>query len=255
MSREDPVAIETAALTKRYQGTTAVEDLTLSIPKGSVYGFLGPNGAGKSTTMQMLCSLTQPTSGSGTVLGESIEDRENLKAHIGYLQQELPLYEELSGREQLDYMADLRGLSEPESTERIESLLETFDLKDDQRKPIMTYSKGMKQKTGFIQATLHEPDVLFLDEPTAGLDPRAARTIRSYIDQLADSGVTIFLSTHILSVVDELADRVGVLNHGRLVTEGSPEMLKKRVKEDDEGTLEDVFLDVTGGNSLEGLSP
>lgn len=241
---EQPV-IETTALTKRYGGTVAVEDLNLEISWGDIYGFLGPNGAGKSTTMEMLTSLTKPTSGSGTIVGESITDRANLKSHIGYLPEQPSVYDELSGREQLDYMADLQGIPATEADQRIERLLDDFALKDEAAKPISAYSKGMRQKTGFIQAILHEPEVLFLDEPTSGLDPRAARTIREKIERLSDDGMTVFLSTHILPVVDDLADRVGVLNNGRIVTEGPPEMLKREANQDDEGTLEDVFLNVT----------
>lgn len=245
MTAQSSGAIETTALTKRYGGTVAVENLNLEIPEGSIYGFLGPNGAGKSTTMQMLTSLTKPTSGNGTIVGEPITDRANLKSHIGYMPEEPSLYDELSGREQLDYMADLQGIPEAEANQRIEGHLDALTLKDDASKPISAYSKGMRQKTGFIQAVLHDPKVLFLDEPTSGLDPRAARTIREEIGRLSDDGMTVFLSTHILPVVDDLADRVGVLNNGRIVTEGPPEMLKREANQGDDGTLEDVFLDVT----------
>ena len=245
MARDESVAIETSALTKRYEGQAAVENLNLRISTGTIYGFLGPNGAGKSTTMQMLTSLTEPTSGTGTIMGQSISERLSLKGHIGYLPEEPPLYEQLSGREQLDYVADLQNIPESEANERIESLLDALNLREDSTKPINAYSKGMKQKTAFIQAVVHEPDVVFLDEPTSGLDPRAARTIREQIDDLTNDGTTVFLSTHILPVVDDLADRIGVLNNGRIVTEGPPDMLKREVKQGDEGTLEDVFLNVT----------
>jgi ABC-2 type transport system ATP-binding protein len=245
MTAQSSGAIETTALTKRFGGTVAVENLNIEIPRGSIYGFLGPNGAGKSTTMQMLTSLTEPTSGSGTIVGESITNRANLKSHIGYMPEEPPLYDELSGREQLDFMADLQDIPEAEANQRIEGHLNALALKDDASKPISAYSKGMRQKTGFIQAVLHDPKVLFLDEPTSGLDPRAARTIREEIGRLSDGGMTVFLSTHILPVVDDLADRVGVLNNGRIVTEGPPEMLKREANQGDDGTLEDVFLNVT----------
>ena len=142
-------------------------------------------------------------------------------------------------------MADLQNIPESEANERIESLLDALNFREDSTKPINAYSKGMKQKTAFIQAVVHEPDVVFLDEPTSGLDPRAARTIREQIDDLTNDGTTVFLSTHILPVVDDLADRIGVLNNGRIVTEGPPDMLKREVKQGDDGTLEDVFLNVT----------
>lgn len=165
--------------------------------------------------------------------------------HIGYLPETPPLYDELSGREQLDYVADLRGIPDEHAVDRIEELLYEFDLIGDAGKRIDAYSKGMCQKVAFIQTILHDPDVLFLDEPTSGLDPRITRTLKECIRSLADSGMTIFLSTHILSVVDECADVIGVLNNGRLVAEGTPDGLKRRVESETDGTLEDVFLDVT----------
>ncbi|MFD1585870.1 ABC transporter ATP-binding protein [Halorientalis brevis] len=242
-------AIETTALTKRYGETVAVDALDLAVPEGVVYGFLGPNGAGKTTTMRMLTSLTRPTSGTASVAGVSVTDRERLIQRVGYLPEEPPLYNELTAREQLTYVAGLRDLPSGHAEERIEDLLARLDLADDADRRIDTYSKGMRQKTAFIQSLLHDPDVLFLDEPTSGLDPRAARTIRTMIDGLADEGATIFLSTHILPVVDEHADTVGVLSDGRLVAEGPPADLKRQaeagVTEGTGRTLEDVFLDVT----------
>ncbi|SNZ12199.1 ABC-2 type transport system ATP-binding protein [Natronoarchaeum philippinense] len=245
------LAIETQALTKRYGDATAVEDLTLSISRGSVYGFLGPNGAGKTTTMRMLTTLTRPTSGTANVAGESIEDRDAVTPHIGYLPEEPPLYDELTGREQLEYIAGLRDIPEAEADEQIESMLDRFGLAEDADKRIDAYSKGMRQKVGVIQAVLHEPDVVFLDEPTSGLDPRAARTMRDTIAELADREMTVFLSTHILPVVDELADTVGVLHDSRLVAEGTPDGLKNRAEAGDERSLEDAFLDITHDHGAE----
>jgi len=240
----DP-AIVTEDLAKRYGDVTAVEGLSIEIERGSVYGFLGPNGAGKTTTMRMLTTLTRPTSGTARVAGASIEDRAAVTPHVGYLPEEPPVYDELTGREQLEYMAGLRDLPAEVASDRIEDLLERFDLAGDADKRIDAYSKGMRQKTGVIQAVLHEPAVVFLDEPTSGLDPRAARTMRDTIADLADREMTVFLSTHILSVVDELADEVGVLHEGRLVAEGSPDELKGRAESGGGSTLEDVFLQVT----------
>ena len=238
-------AIEMDALTKRYGGTTAVSNLTTTVAAGSVYGFLGPNGGGKTTTMRMLTTLTRPTAGSATVAGNPIEDRESVTPHIGYLPEEPPIYDELTGREQLRYAAGLRDLPEAESDGRIEAMLDRFDLLEDADKRIGEYSKGMRQKIGVIQAVLHEPAVAFLDEPTSGLDPRAARTMRDTIAELADRDMTIFLSTHILPVVDELADRIGVLHDGELVAEGDPETLKSRAEAGEHASLEDAFLAVT----------
>lgn len=242
---DDTPAIEMDGLTKRYGETTAVDDLSTSIPPGTVYGFLGPNGAGKTTTMQMLTTLIRPTSGTASVAGQPITNRSAVTRHIGYLPEEPPIYEELTGREQLEYAADLRELATDPVRERIDELLERFDLLDDADRRISDYSQGMRQKIGVIQAVLHEPDVAFLDEPTSGLDPRAARTMRETIAELADQEMTIFLSTHILPVVDELADIVGVLHRGELVTEGNPETLKTQAETGESRTLEDAFLAVT----------
>ncbi|WP_135823368.1 ABC transporter ATP-binding protein [Halorussus ruber] len=237
--------IRTESLTKRYGDEAAVRDLSFSVARGEVFGFLGPNGAGKTTTMQMLTTLTRPSSGEAWVAGESITDRDAVVGHLGYLPEEPPIYDELTGREQLEYVAGLRDLPESEADGRIRDLLARFDLAGDADDRISTYSKGMKQKTALIQAVLHDPDVLFLDEPTSGLDPRAARTVRNLISELREEGMTVFLSTHILPVVEELADRVGVLHDGRLVAEGSPESLTHRAESGEESTLEEVFLEVT----------
>ncbi|WP_227375230.1 ABC transporter ATP-binding protein [Haladaptatus halobius] len=236
-------AIETDGLTKRFDDTAVVSDLNLTVPAESVYGFLGPNGAGKTTTMRMLTTLTRPTSGTARIAGQSIDDRDAVVSRIGFLPEEPPLYDELTGREQLQYVAGLRDL---DADDRIDALLDRLDLADDADERVSTYSKGMKQKVATIQAILHEPEVVFLDEPTSGLDPRAARTVRDLISELTDDGMTVFLSTHILPVVEELADTVGVLSDGSLVAEDSPTRLTHRAEK--EQTLEEVFLDVTSSD-------
>ena len=243
-------AIAADGLTKRYGDETAVDGVDLSIPPGSIYGFLGPNGAGKTTTIRMLTTLTRPTAGSAAIAGAAIDERDRVTPRIGYLPEEPPLYDELTGREQLGYVAGLRDLSDASAAARIDDLLHRFDLADDADKRIAKYSKGMKQKTGLIQAMLHEPPVIFLDEPTSGLDPRAARTVRETIGELAADETTIFLSTHILPVVEELADTIGVLANGRLVAEGAPERLKGRAETGEGRSLEEAFLDVTSEEDL-----
>lgn len=237
--------IETHELTKRYGPVLAVEDLSLSIPKGVVYGVLGPNGAGKTTTMRMLTTLTPPTSGTATVMGNPVTNRRAVVEHIGYLPEEPPLFDELTGREQLDYIRGLRDLP-PESTrDRIDHLVDALDLEEYIDRRIATYSKGTQQKLAFVQILLHEPDVLILDEPTEGLDPRAARTLRTMIDDLADEGRTILLSSHILPIIEEHADLVGVISNGQLVAEGAPDDLQRRAETGETRSLEDVFLEVT----------
>ncbi len=239
-------SIETTALTKRYGSTTAVDQLDFSVPDGTVYGFLGPNGAGKTTTMRILTGLTTPTSGSATVAGVPVTNRDSLRPHIGYLPEEPPLYEQATAYEQLEYVAGLRDLPSRETQNRIDELLDRLDLSpDDAATRIAEYSKGMRQKVAYVQAVLHDPDVAFLDEPTSGLDPRAARTIRELIGELSDEGTTVFLSTHILPVVEEVADTVGILYDGKLVAEDTPDQLTQRAETGETRTLEDAFLELT----------
>ncbi len=242
------LAIETRSLTKRYGDVDAVVDLDLEIPSGAVYGFLGPNGSGKTTTMRMLTTLTRPTSGDAFVSGVAIDDREAVIQHVGYLPESPPVFEELTARENLRYVASLHDIPRPQADADIDEYLDRFGLAAAADRRVEGYSKGMRQKLGLVQAILHEPAVIFLDEPTSGLDPRAARTVKNLIAELADRDVTIFLSTHILSVVDELADQVAVLHDGTLVAEGSPDELKHRAEKTAESTLEDAFLRITEGN-------
>jgi len=238
-------AIRTNDLTKRYGDTMAVDGLDLAVESGTVYGFLGPNGAGKTTTIRMLTALLAPTSGTGRVGDASITDREALIEHIGYLPESPPIHEEFTAREQLEYHGGLRNMDREAITERIASLFDRFDMTGVADERIATYSKGMRQKIGLIQAIMHDPDVVFLDEPTAGLDPRAVRTVRETITELASEQTTVFLSTHILPVVEEIATAVGILYDGQLVTEGQPAELKTRMETGGDSTLEDVFLEVT----------
>ncbi|WP_226007267.1 ABC transporter ATP-binding protein [Natrinema salinisoli] len=238
-------AIEATGLRKRFGDTVAVDSIDFAVERGTVYGFLGPNGAGKTTTMRMLTTLTRPSAGEARILGTSVGDRDAVRDAIGYLPEEPPVFDELTGYEQLEYFARLRDIPASTAERRIDAWLERFDLAGDAGKRIEEYSKGMRQKVGLVQALLHEPDVLFLDEPTSGLDPRAARTVIDAIAEMASEGHTIFLSTHILPVVEELADTVGVLSDGRIVAEGAPETLTRQVESESDSTLEDVFLAVT----------
>lgn len=238
-------AITTDDLTKTYSDTKAVDNLNLTVERGAVYGFLGPNGAGKTTTIRMLTALLPPTSGSGRVAGTSITDRDALIKHIGYLPESPPIHEEFTAREQLEYHGGLRNMTPATIEDRIETLLDRFELIDAADQRIATYSKGMRQKTGLIQAIMHDPEVVFLDEPTSGLDPRAARTVRETIANLAAGDTTVFLSTHILPLVEEIATSVGILYEGDLVAEGHPSELTSRKAIDEGQTLEDVFLEVT----------
>jgi ABC-2 type transport system ATP-binding protein len=244
-STDDEPAILATELRKSYGSEVALDSLTLDIPHGTVYGFLGPNGAGKTTTMRLLTGLSDPDSGSVRVCGIDANDRRAIAGRVGYLPETPPLYDEFSAREQLEYVADLRDISRSVARERIGEYIDQFGLAGDADRRIDGYSKGMKQKTAFIQSVLHDPDVLYLDEPTSGLDPRAARAIRESITAFADAGTTVFLSTHILPVVEAVADEVGVLFDGRLVAEGTPAEVQARAETGKSGSLEDAFLAVT----------
>jgi len=235
-------AIVAEGLTRHFGETVAVDDLDLRISEGTVYGFLGPNGAGKTTTIEMLTTLLPPTAGRAWVAGVPVTDRDRVKGHIGYLPHESPVYESFTAREQLAYAADIRRLDADAADERIEELLSRVGLLADADDRIGTYSQGMRRKVGLAQALLHDPDVAFLDEPTSGLDPRASRAVIDLITEQVEAGTTVFLSSHILPVVEELADTVGVLYRGRLVAEDAPDRLVDR---EGQGTLEDVFLEVT----------
>lgn len=253
-STTNDTAILATNLRKTYASEVALDSLSLSIPQGTVYGFLGPNGAGKTTTMRLLTGLSQPTSGTVSICGVSVDDRRNIASLVGYLPETPPLYEEFSAREQLEYVADLRDIPRSTASDRIDEYLNQFELVDDADRHISGYSKGMKQKTAFIQSVIHDPNVLFLDEPTSGLDPRAARRIRDSITEFADSGTTVFLSTHILPVVEAVADEIGVLFDGHLVAEGTPAELQSRAETGESGTLEDAFLAVTSESTTEPVS-
>jgi len=242
------LAIESDGLTKRYGDVDAVVDLDLAIDHGQIYGFLGPNGSGKTTTMRLLTTLLRPTAGQARIDGVPVTDRPRAIQRLGYLPEEPPIFDELTGREQLRYVADLSDVPAGVADERIQDYFERFDLADDADRRIESYSKGMRQKLGIVQAVLDEPPVVLLDEPTSGLDPRAARAVKDLIGDLADRETTIFLSTHILPVVDELADVVGVLSDGRMVAEGDPADLTSRAEEGASSTLEDVFLEVTASH-------
>ncbi|MDS0295074.1 ABC transporter ATP-binding protein [Halogeometricum luteum] len=244
-------AIDASDLTKRYGDTLAVDALSLSVPEGTVYGFLGPNGAGKTTTMRMLTGLSKPTAGTAAVGGAPVTDRAALRPRIGYMPEEPPLYDQATAFEQLEYVGGLRGIDAEAVRARGEELFEDLGLDVGPSDRIDDFSKGMRQKVAYAQTVLHDPAVVFLDEPTSGLDPRAARTLRDRIRRLADGGTTVFLSTHILPVVEEAADAVGILYEGSLVAEGSPDELVARAEEGEGGTLEDAFLDVTDADPTE----
>ena len=236
-------AIEVKDLHRYYNGVKAVQGISFDVNDGEVFGFLGPNGAGKSTTIKVLTGQLRPTSGLAKVVGcDVVEERQELKPQIGVVFEYQNLYERLSAMDNLRFSARLYGVRK----ERVGEVLEQVGLQDRARERIKNYSNGMKQRLLIARALLHQPRVLFLDEPTRGLDPGVAREIRSIIAELAKGGVTVFLTTHYMEEADRLSDRVAIIHQGKIVAVDTPENLKATHGEDDRATLEDVFIKLTG---------
>ena len=236
--------IQLTDVTKRYGRTTAVRDLNLSVPAGELFAFLGPNGAGKTTTIKMLCGLLFPTEGTVRVGGLDMSTHgDDARKLISYVP-DLPfLYEKLTGREFLQFTCDLYGLDRAFAADRIAHVVGLFELADFADDLTERYSHGMRQRTVFAAALAHEPKLLIADEPTVGLDPRSIRKLKTLLRQLADGGVTVLLSTHTLDIAQELADRIGIIDHGRLLALGTMTDLRKQASAD--GSLEDLFLKIT----------
>ncbi len=239
--------IETHHLTKKYGNTVAVDDLSLTVRPGELFGFLGPNGAGKTTTIRMLTGLLRPTSGTAQVAGHDIlTETLQVKASIGYLAENPFMYDKLTGREFLRFVAELYRVEEAGREQRINRLLELFELADKGDDLIGSYSHGMRQKMGLCSVLVHNPQILFLDEPTTGLDPRSARLVKDILRGLVERGVTVFMSSHILEIVQNMCDRVGIINKGKLIAVGNLEELRAQAQAEG-SSLEDIFLSLTGG--------
>lgn len=250
MTNGQPV-IEIQNLVKRYGDKVAVDDVTLQVYGGEIFGFLGPNGAGKTTTIKMLTGLLQPSSGRVKVAGYDVQTQPlQAKAASGYVPDEPNLYAKLTARELLRFVGDLYSLNRQQVDRRSEELLRLFDLAQAADDPIDSYSHGMRQKTALAAGLLQDPRVLILDEPTVGLDPKSARLIKDILRQIANRGAAVFLSTHILEIAERMCDRIGIIHNGRLVAVGTMEELRALGKSDlPNGTssLEDIFLSLTGG--------
>jgi ABC-2 type transport system ATP-binding protein len=238
--------IQTQDLVKRFGEKTAVDQVTFQVAAGEVFGFLGPNGAGKTTTIKMIVGLLQPTSGSVKVAGFDLQEQPlQAKAVCGYLPDTPNLYPKLSARELLRFVGDLYEINNEQIERRSKEMLNLFELADAADDPIDTYSHGMQQKTALASALLHDPQVLVMDEPTVGLDPRSARLIKDILRQLAERGAAIFLSTHILEIAERMCDRIGIIDEGKLIAVGTMQELRASGK--GETSLEDIFLNLTGG--------
>jgi ABC-2 type transport system ATP-binding protein len=240
------LTIEVEALTRDYDGVRAVDHINFAVEAGEIFGFLGPNGAGKTTTIKMLTGQLRPSSGRATVCGyEVVRQRQQLKPVIGVVFEYQNLYERMTARENLRFSARLYGVN----GKRVGDMMRQVGLQDQARKKTGNFSNGMKQRLLIARALLHRPQVLFLDEPTKGLDPGVAQEIRAIVEGLKTQGVTVFLTTHYMEEADRLCDRVAILHKGRIAALDTPQNLKQNIDKEN-ATLEDVFLHVTNQRTV-----
>lgn len=231
-------------VTKAFGATVAVRDLSLAVRPGEVFAFLGPNGAGKTTTIKMIAGLLSPDAGTIEVCGHAVgRDGRLAKAQLSYVPDQPFLYDKLTGREFIEFVGEMYGLPRKDIADRRERLARRLGMGDFLEQLTETYSHGMKQKTVLASALLHEPKVLVIDEPMVGLDPRTVRTVKDLFVELKHGGAAVFMSTHTLEVAEAVADRIGIIHHGRLVACGTLEAIRAEAART--GTLEDIFLALT----------
>jgi len=241
-----PLAIETEGLTRWFDNFCAVDQLSLRIEAGTFYGFLGPNGAGKSTTIKMLTGLLAPTRGSIVLLGGNMTDprqAREIKRRIGVVPENLALFDNLTAREHLTFIGRMYGLPRPTIRERCDELLTLMDLTREEKKLTLEYSHGMKKKLALAAALLPKPDLLFLDEPFEGVDAVSSRMLRDTLARFVKGGATVFLTSHVLEVVERLCTHVGIIARGRLAHAASMEEIRR------DGSLEDRFIAAVGGDA------
>jgi len=243
--------IELVNLTKQYGSTLAVDDVSLQVSAGEIFGFLGPNGAGKTTTIRMMMGLLQPTAGRVLLGGHDLaHDGIAAKQLCGFVPDRPHVYEKLTGAEFLDFVAGLYQVAPDLIASRRDELLALFDLVEWATELVESYSHGMKQRLVMAAALIHAPRLLIVDEPMVGLDPRGARLLKRTLRQLARNGVTIFMSTHSLEVAEETCDRIGIINQGRLIALGTVEELRRQAGSHSNAKLEAIFLKLTGGEDV-----
>ncbi len=248
-------AVETLSLVKQFGDFVAVDHIDLRIERGSFFGFLGPNGAGKSTTIKMLTGLLTPTFGKLRVLGFDIEHQPmEVKRRIGVVPEDLNLFERLTVAEMLSFTGRMYGLTKTEIAQRSKELLELMDLQDEPKKLVVEYSHGMKKKLSLACALIHRPESLFLDEPFEGVDVIASRTLKDLLSRLTARGLTVFLTSHVLEIVERLCSDIAIIAQGKLLAAGSLDELRKgiQLEEDDKGpvSLEEYFIHVVGGTRV-----
>ncbi len=243
---EASTIIETVNLTKRYNRQTVVKDLSFKVNEGEVFGFLGPNGAGKTTTLLMLMGLSHPSAGSAKVCGfDPLRSAREVKRIAGYLPENVGFYGDLDAVQNLEYVASLNGIQTDKASEKIDELLDLVGLKQDARKNVGAFSRGMKQRLGFAEVLIKDPKLLFLDEPTIGLDPDGAMRLMEFIKSLnRDKQITVLLSSHNLYQVQKISHRVGIMIHGEMVAEGTIESLAKEKfgVGEKEYSLEEIYM-------------
>ena len=243
-------SVKLTSVSKRYGDVTAVAHLDLEVKRGEILGLLGPNGSGKSTTLKMILGLVKPDSGSVNVLGINVEDDPvAVKRKVGYVPESPRVYEFLTGLEFLDFTGDVYGMTIEEKKKRIEEFVKALDLEGREGDMISSYSEGMKQKVVIISALMHKPELLLLDEPLSGLDPKSARIVKDLLHELASQGVTAIMSTHVLEIAQAMCDRIAIMYDGRLSALGTMKELRQKAKMPDSG-LEDIFLKLTGTGDI-----
>jgi ABC-2 type transport system ATP-binding protein len=255
-NHEAPVpAVEAINLVRQFGDFVAVDNLNLTLRRGSFFGFLGPNGAGKSTTIKMLTGLLAPTSGTIRVLGRDIaKEALEVKRRIGVVPEDLNLFERLTGAEMLIFTGRMYGLGKKEIAERSPELLDLMELSDEPKKLIVEYSHGMKKKLSLACALIHRPEILFLDEPFEGVDAIASRTLKDLLSRLTARGLTVFLTSHVLEIVERLCSDIAIISQGKLLAAGSLDELRQGIRVDGAGqqqgpiSLEEYFIHVVGGD-------
>ena len=245
-----PDMLQLTGIVKRYGDFAAVNGLDLTVPRGEIFGFLGPNGAGKTTTIRMLAGVLEPTEGRIVIGGYDLKTHAmQAKSRIGYIPDRPFLYEKLSGGEFLRFVAGIWGKDEPASEERADGLLEIFNLQEWKHELIETYSHGMRQKLLITSALIHQPELIVVDEPMVGLDPRSARILKDLFRVYVERGGTVFLSSHTLEVVEAVCDRIAIIREGVIIAKGTMDDLRVQV-DSGEADLEEIFLKVTGNDDM-----